>query len=200
MLFSPRLLLTAATLAFFLLASAPVRADDLLPVSPDAAKSTLTKIHKQLQADNSGKVADYIPALGKADPKHFGLAIVTADGQSFTAGDTGVPFAIESISKVFALALALEDAGRQAILDNVGVYHTGLPFNSIIASDVRQVKLQNPFVNVGAITTTSFGAAALITGAVLLGLGGREDGEVRTRGRDRQVRVRPTASGVSVCF
>jgi len=52
----------------------------------------------------------------------------------------------------------------------------------------------------GAITTTSFGAAALITGAVLLGLGGREDGEVRTRGRDRQVRVRPTASGVSVCF
>jgi len=156
MLFSPRLLLTAATLAFFLLASAPVRADDLLPVSPDAAKSTLTKIHKQLQADNSGKVADYIPALGKADPKHFGLAIVTADGQSFTAGDTGVPFAIESISKVFALALALEDAGRQAILDNVGVYHTGLPFNSIIASDVRQVKLQNPFVNVGAITTTSY--------------------------------------------
>lgn len=52
----------------------------------------------------------------------------------------------------------------------------------------------------GAITTTSFGAAALITGAVLLGLGGRADREVRTRGRDRQVRVRPTATGVSVCF
>ncbi|WP_208597698.1 glutaminase A [Desulfogranum mediterraneum] len=152
----PRLSLTIALAAVFMLCTAPLNAGGLLPVAPEAVHATLAKVHKRYQADASGKVADYIPALAKADPNHFGLAIVTADGQTFTAGDTDVPFAIESISKVFALALAFEDAGRQAILDKVGVYHTGLPFNSAIASDVRQVKQQNPFVNVGAITTTSF--------------------------------------------
>jgi len=151
-----RMLLTISLLVVFMLCASVVNAGGVLPVSPEAVKGTLTKVYKRYQADNSGKVADYIPALGKANPRHFGLAIVAADGQTFTVGDADVPFAIESISKVFALALAFEDVGRQAILDNVGVYHTGLPFNSAIASDVRQVKLQNPFVNVGAITTTSF--------------------------------------------
>ncbi len=152
----PHMLLTTALLVLFMLCASLVNAGGSFPVSPEAVKKVLTQVHKRYQADNSGKVADYIPALGKANPQHFGLAIVTADGQTFMAGDTDVPFAIESISKVFALALAFEDVGRQAILDNVGVYHTGLPFNSAIASDVRQVKQQNPFVNVGAITTTSF--------------------------------------------
>ncbi len=133
-----------------------VQAGNPLPVSPKAVKRALAEIHARYQPDDSGKVADYIPALAKADPHHFGLALATADGRIFAVGDSDVPFAIESISKIFALALAFEDAGRKAILDNVGVYHTGLPFNSMIASDVRQVKLQNPFVNVGAITTTSF--------------------------------------------
>ncbi len=126
-------------------------------IPDDAAfKAGLERAHEQFKGDDSGKVADYIPALAKVDPKLFGLAVCTADGRVFTSGDTEVAFAIESVSKVFSLALALEDAGRESILNNVGVYHTGLPFNSIIASDVRAVKLQNPFVNVGAITTTSF--------------------------------------------
>lgn len=122
----------------------------------EAMQLDLNQVHAALQGETSGKVADYIPALGKANPNHFGIVVVTAAGEMLSVGDVDVLFAIESISKVFALALALEDAGREAILNNVGVYHTGLPFNSIIASDVRQVKLQNPFNNVGAITTTSY--------------------------------------------
>ncbi len=126
-------------------------------IPDDAAfKAGLERVHAQFKGDDSGKVADYIPALAKVDPKLFGLAICTADGRVFATGDADTVFAIESVSKVFSLALALEDAGRDSILSNVGVYHTGLPFNSMIASDVRAVKLQNPFVNVGAITTTSF--------------------------------------------
>lgn len=151
-----QILLTSGLVVVLICCASLVNAQRRLPVQSEAINSTLAKIHKRYQADHSGKVADYIPALGKANPDHFGLAIVTADGRTFTVGDTDVPFAIESISKVFALALAFEDVGRQTILDNVGVYHTGLPFNSAIASDIRQVKQQNPFVNVGAITTTSF--------------------------------------------
>lgn len=148
---------------FVLLAYGEALAKSGLPEGPAekaAVKAGLEQAYGRFKDDASGKVADYIPALAKANPNHFGLALCTADGRVFSAGDAGVVFAIESISKVFSLALALEDAGRDAILNNVGVYHTGLPFNSMIASDVRAVKLQNPFVNVGAITTTSY-----ITGA-----------------------------------
>ena len=143
---------------FIVLLVQPAFARGELPNDVDdaAVKAALQQMYERFKGDDSGKVADYIPALAKADPKHFGLALCTADGRVFTAGDAEVVFAIESVSKVFSLALALEDAGRETILKNVGVYHTGLPFNSMIASDVRAVKLQNPFVNVGAITTTSF--------------------------------------------
>ena len=34
-----------------------------------------------------GKNADYIPALAKVDPNLFGIAVVTADGKVYTAGD-----------------------------------------------------------------------------------------------------------------
>ncbi|NDV26529.1 glutaminase A [Desulfovibrio sp. JC010] len=124
--------------------------------SDEVVRQTLQTVYNQCRSDTSGKVADYIPALAKGDPKHFGIVICTVDGKMYKIGDTDVTFAIESISKIFSLALALEDAGRETILKNVGVYHTGLPFNSIIASDVREVILQNPLVNVGAITTTSY--------------------------------------------
>ena len=49
---------------------------------------------------SEGSVADYIPALGKANPKHYGVVIATADGRIIEVGDTDVPFAIEWISKV----------------------------------------------------------------------------------------------------
>lgn len=118
--------------------------------------AVIEKIYTTVKANNAGKVADYIPALGKADPDNYGIVIATVDGEVLRKGDTGVEFAIESISKVFTLALALQDSGEDAILENVGAYQTGLPFNSIVAPDIRAIPLQNPLVNAGAIMTTSY--------------------------------------------
>jgi hypothetical protein len=74
----------------------------------------LTQTHAALSRDQSGAVADYIPELLKADPDHFGIALATADGHVYETGDANVAFTIQSISKAFVFALALEIFGPGA--------------------------------------------------------------------------------------
>jgi glutaminase len=108
-----------------------------------------------------GKNADYIPALAKVDPNLFGIAIVTADGQVYTAGDVKTEVSIQSISKVFTMAQVIQEQGLDAIEKRIGVDATGARFNSIIAVEgVRTVvgsgaPEMNPLVNPGAISATS---------------------------------------------
>ena len=72
-----------------------------------------------------GKNADYIPALAKVDPNIFGIALVTADGKVYTTGDVKSEVSIQSISKVFTMAQVIEESGRDAIPNNMGVDATG---------------------------------------------------------------------------
>ncbi len=124
--------------------------------SADAAiKMALDAAYAKAGGVTGGKNADYIPALAKVDSKIFGVAIVTADGRVFTKGDIKSEVSIQSISKVFTLALVLDQSGSQAIEDNIGVDATGMPFNSIVAIEQKKGLEQNPFVNPGAITATS---------------------------------------------
>ena len=102
-----------------------------------------------------GKNADYIPALAKVDSKIYGIALVTPDGKTYTAGDLKSEVSIQSISKVFTLAYVMAQSGPQAILDNMGVDATGQVFNSINAIEQYKGAEMNPLVNPGAITTTS---------------------------------------------
>ncbi|HEX7284092.1 MAG TPA: glutaminase A [Vicinamibacterales bacterium] len=108
-----------------------------------------------------GKNADYIPALAKVDPNLFGIAVVTADGKVFTAGDIKTEVSIQSISKVFTMAQVIQEQGLEAIEKRIGVDATGARFNSIIAIEgVRTVvgtgaPEMNPLVNPGAISATS---------------------------------------------
>ncbi|CAN7447656.1 glutaminase [Bosea sp. LjRoot237] len=106
-----------------------------------------------------GKVADYIPALSRVDPRHFGLAIVTCTGERAEAGDAGVPFSIQSISKVFTLTLALERAGAR-LWQRVGREPSGSPFNSIVQLEQERGVPRNPFINAGALVVTD----SLLTG------------------------------------
>jgi glutaminase len=102
-----------------------------------------------------GKNADYIPALAKVDPNLFGITLVTVDGKSYSAGDVKSEVSIQSISKVFTLANVLQESGAAAVVDNIGVDSTGRVFNSIEAIEQHKGKEINPFVNPGAIATTS---------------------------------------------
>jgi glutaminase len=102
-----------------------------------------------------GKNADYIPALAEVDPNIFGIAVVTADGKVYTAGDLTSEVSIQSISKVFTMALVMEEQSPEAIASNMGVDATGQVFNSIVAVEQYRGSEMNAMVNPGAITATS---------------------------------------------
>src|ERR1035437_5405881 len=91
----------------------------------------LQELHRKCAAANDGNVATYIPELAKANPDWFGICLVTANGAVYEVGDTQQEFTIQSISKPFVYGLALEDNGREATLERVGVEPTGDAFNSI---------------------------------------------------------------------
>src|SRR5664279_6104308 len=82
-------------------------------------------------AENSGAVADYIPELSKANPTHFGIGLATIDGHVYEAGDSAVEFTIQSISKAFVFALALDLVGPERVEAKIGVEPSGEAFNSI---------------------------------------------------------------------
>ena len=110
---------------------------------------------------NEGKTADYIPALAKVDPNLFGIAVVTADGKVYTAGDIKTEVSIQSISKVFTMAQVIQEQGLESIEKQIGVDATGARFNSIIAVEAVRTVVgsgapeMNPLVNPGAISATS---------------------------------------------
>ena len=79
---------------------------------------------------DDGKVATYIPELSKANPDHFGICLATVDGKTFCAGDWQQEFTIQSICKPFAFLMALEEFGRDAVLEKVCVEPSGDAFNA----------------------------------------------------------------------
>lgn len=102
-----------------------------------------------------GKNADYIPELAKVPSELFGVAIVTASGKIFTAGDVDYAFSIQSVSKPFTAALVMQEQGAEAIKDKIGVEPTGQKFNSILATQIIPQVSVNPLVNSGAIAAVS---------------------------------------------
>ena len=100
--------------------------------------------------EDRGAVAGYIPPLAHVDPAHFGIAVVEADGACHLAGDAETPFSIQSVSKVFALTLALGKAG-DALWKRVGREPSGSAFNSIVQLETESGIPRNPFINAGAI-------------------------------------------------
>lgn len=111
--------------------------------------------YEKFRALEEGKNADFIPALAKMDPRLFGIALVTVYGEAAKRGDVDSSFTIQSISKVFTLASALEAVGDEAVLEMIGADATGQVFNSIVAIEQMKGREMNPFVNPGAIATVS---------------------------------------------
>lgn len=124
-------------------------------MSPSQIQSAINDAYAKYKDLQEGKNADYIPALAKVDPNLYGIALMTVDGKLYTAGDLKSEVSIQSISKVFTLANVLQDSGADAVEDNIGVDATGQVFNSIEAIEQHKGKEMNPFVNPGAIATTS---------------------------------------------
>ena len=88
------------------------------PVAPrrEQVEAVVKEAYEKFKNDTNGKNADYIPYLAKVDSKLFGIAIVTTDNQVLTMGDVTYSFSIQSISKVYSLALAMEEQGPEKVL------------------------------------------------------------------------------------
>jgi glutaminase len=149
----------AFTLTLVLAPSAGAQAPADIQKAVDAAYAK----YKDLK---EGKNADYIPALAKVDPNLFGIAVITADGKVYSAGDLKTEVSIQSISKVFTAAQVMQEQGADSIAKRIGVDATGARFNSIIAIEGVKTVVgagapeMNPLVNPGAISATS-----MVTGA-----------------------------------
>jgi len=103
-----------------------------------------------------GRVASYIPGLAHAPQQALGITLCHLSGASVTAGDCGMRFTLQSISKVFTLLLALMDRGEQAVFEKVGMEPTGDDFNSMLKLElVEPGKPFNPLINAGAIVISS---------------------------------------------
>lgn len=132
------------------------------PQAPEEEKlgCVVKEAHARFKDDMEGenfKDIDYLAK--KVDSKLFGVAIVTIDGKVYAAGDSEYPFAIESISKPFTLALVMQDQKEAAVVEKIGVEPTGMSFNSVLAIEaqkfMRDRPAGNPLVNAGAITAVS---------------------------------------------
>lgn len=99
-----------------------------------------------------GQQADYIPALARVNPDQAGICLKTLDGRSCSVGDADVRFSIQSISKVFSLALALHFEGEN-LWTRMGREPSGTAFNSLVQLEYEHGIPRNPLINAGALVT-----------------------------------------------
>ncbi len=129
-------------------------APTMTPWMESQIQKVIEDTYKKYKDVDDGTVATYIPELGKANPKHFGICLATVEGQIFTTGDWDQEFTIQSMSKPFAFQMALERHGPEETLKHVGLEPSGEAFNSI-ELDPKTGRPFNPMVNAGAIAVAS---------------------------------------------
>ena len=126
-----------------------------VPTTPDAYRNLLRRVYRETKGIKKGKKATYIPELAKANASHYGISLCTIGGDLYNVGDHDVPFPIESISKLFSLAGAIAKHGTRHVFDKIGMHGSFMPFNSILAARLAPSHTINPFLNQGAMATTS---------------------------------------------
>jgi glutaminase len=117
-------------------------------------QDAIEELHHRYLPLKDGDVATYIPELAKSPPDDFGIALVTAGGRTFEAGDADRPFTIQSISKPLTFGMAIEEFGHKKVAQHVGVEPSGEAFNSIRLQEGEN-RPHNPMVNAGAISVSA---------------------------------------------
>jgi len=130
-----------------------------IPGVADLVQRYLDQIVAEYAGVTDGALADYIPELTEVDPSGFGLTLSSSDGFLYESGDARTEFTIQSISKPFTYALALDQVGEDAVDAKIGVEPSGEAFNEISVDDKTKTP-KNPMINAGAIA-----AVALVPGA-----------------------------------
>lgn len=121
-------------------------------------------VRRMAVIERFSEVADHLGDVADLETDRFGIAVFTHDGHVVKGGDADRPFAIQSISKMFALTLALRAFGDD-VWKRVGREPSGDPFNSMVDLERMKGFPRNPFINTGALVVCD----------MLLGIGGRSD-------------------------
>lgn len=121
----------------------------------DAFSALLMKIHAKYEDLDLGTIYRSEPGLRDVNERQFGICAVSVDGTICEAGDSQLDFLIQSVSKLFTYGLALEDHGREGVLQVVDVEPTGDAYNAVIKVDTASKRPHNPMVNTGGIAVTS---------------------------------------------
>jgi glutaminase len=105
---------------------------------------------------SDGHVSEKPEALGNTDPNGFAIALIEHDGTEHVEGDVDVCFPIQSISKVFALVLAMQkvdatSAVSEELWSRIGREPSGDPFNSLVQLEREKGIPRNPMINAGAL-------------------------------------------------
>ncbi len=120
----------------------------------DRVAELVDACHHEFDAVAEGSVSEVYPALARADPQHFGIAVTGVDGHEVAVGDVEVRFPVMSVAKPFVFALAGERHGVDRVVDHLGANATNRPFNSLTAVEEGPAGRTNPMVNAGAIACT----------------------------------------------
>jgi glutaminase len=150
----PHTLVLALLLAAFALVGVDASAQGI--PSAQVLKRAVDEAYEKFKDVKEGANADYIPELAKVPSELFGVAIVTARGDVYTAGDVDYAFSIQSVSKPFTAGLVMQEQGSADVIrEKIGVEPTGMKFNSLLATQVVKGVSVNPLVNSGAIASVS---------------------------------------------
>lgn len=150
---------------------------EMSKINQHELEQIVTRIyHRYKESVNIGKVADYIPTLKEVDPNNYAISVATVDGKSFSIGDYQKGFTIQSISKVFTLAMLAPLVGEQ-LWKFVGREPSGNSFNSLVQLENEKGIPRNPFINAGAL---------VITDRLLNYFKRNDDTELSTRAQTRE--------------
>jgi glutaminase len=111
------------------------------------------EMFEHVRENTTGRVADYIPQLGRVNPEQFAVAACTVDGQRLALGNAEVNFCLQSVCKPVNFCLALEEHGEAVVHRHVGREPSGRGFNELTLN--KEGLPHNPLINSGAILTCS---------------------------------------------
>ncbi|KAM0718308.1 hypothetical protein Q7P37_006640 [Cladosporium fusiforme] len=177
---------------------------------PDYLKYVL----ENARSNEGGELPTYIETLAQADSSKMAVALAMVDGNVYSVGDNTVEFSIQSISKSFVYALAIEDAGLDRVLEKIGVEPSGDRFNEL-SLERGTNRPMNPMINAGAITAHSLVVSPNATAAertdrilkVLSKLAGRQlsvdeevyEAEFKNANRNMGIGYMLKAAGIITC-
>lgn len=127
--------------------------NDLVIPDFESFADKIKDIFEEVAKNDAGKVADYIPQLGRVNPDYFGVSICTVDGQRLDLGNTDVAYSVQSTSKPVTYSLALEELGVDKVHEHVGREPSGRGFNELTLN--QDGLPHNPMINAGAIMCAS---------------------------------------------